>query len=131
MIDEVTFYRRALTNIEITALYSAGSAGKCKVDTDGDGLTDLQEAFLGTNPNLADTDGDGMDDGWEWDHFGSFARGGSGDYDSDGVSDLDEYAASWRKVPDTITFETHYPNLNVSNRTVTGSCATATGCRRK
>ncbi|MEI2722970.1 MAG: LamG-like jellyroll fold domain-containing protein [Verrucomicrobiota bacterium] len=125
VIDEVTFYRRALTNIEITALYSAGSAGKCKVDTDGDGLTDLQEAFLGTNPNLADTDGDGMDDGWEWDHFGSFGRGGSGDYDSDGVSDLDEYTAG--SDPNTITFETHYPNLNVSNRTVTGSCATATG----
>ena len=64
VIDEPTIYRRALTNTEITALYAAGSAGKCKVDTDGDGLTDLQEDFLGTNTNNSDTDGDGWDD-WE------------------------------------------------------------------
>ncbi len=31
-------------------------------DTDGDGLTDLVEARLGTNPNKADTDGDGLSD---------------------------------------------------------------------
>ena len=31
-------------------------------DTDGDGLTDLVEARLGTNPNTADTDGDGLSD---------------------------------------------------------------------
>jgi len=31
-------------------------------DTDGDGLTDQEEAVLGTNPNLKDTDGDGLSD---------------------------------------------------------------------
>ncbi len=31
-------------------------------DTDGDGLTDLVEARLGTDPNKADTDGDGVGD---------------------------------------------------------------------
>ena len=35
------------------------------VDTDGDGLTDHEEASLGTDPNLADTDGDGESDGDE------------------------------------------------------------------
>jgi hypothetical protein len=35
------------------------------IDTDGDGLTDDQEAALSTNPNLADTDGDGLSDGLE------------------------------------------------------------------
>jgi hypothetical protein len=34
-------------------------------DSDGDGLTDLQEATLGTDPHLADSDGDGVDDGRE------------------------------------------------------------------
>lgn len=32
------------------------------VDSDGDGLTDAQEAALGTDPTRADSDGDGFDD---------------------------------------------------------------------
>ncbi len=32
------------------------------VDSDGDGLTDAEEAALGTDPSTADTDGDGWDD---------------------------------------------------------------------
>ena len=34
-------------------------------DTDNDGLPDLLEASLGTNPFDFDTDGDGLPDGWE------------------------------------------------------------------
>ena len=34
-------------------------------DPDRDGLTNREEAELGTNPNLKDTDGDGMNDRWE------------------------------------------------------------------
>ena len=34
-------------------------------DSDGDGLTDVRERELGTDPELADTDGDGLDDGEE------------------------------------------------------------------
>ncbi|MDD2598593.1 MAG: PKD domain-containing protein [Kiritimatiellae bacterium] len=34
-------------------------------DLDNDGLTDLEELVLGTNPVHWDTDGDGMADGWE------------------------------------------------------------------
>jgi len=37
----------------------------CGVDTDGDGLTDCEEADLGTDPSLEDTDGDGYTDGEE------------------------------------------------------------------
>jgi len=39
----------------------------------------------------ADIDGDGMCDGWETLHFGDLARDGTGDFDSDSVTDLDEY----------------------------------------
>ncbi len=35
------------------------------LDPDGDGLTNDQEAALGTDPNDADTDNDGIDDGTE------------------------------------------------------------------
>jgi hypothetical protein len=36
-----------------------------QVDTDGDGLSDEEEAKLGTDPNNVDTDGDGVQDGGE------------------------------------------------------------------
>ena len=42
-----------------------GAVEAATLDTDGDGLTDVTEATLGTNPNLADTDGDGVSDGDE------------------------------------------------------------------
>ncbi|MGI6460600.1 MAG: dockerin type I domain-containing protein [Candidatus Hydrogenedentales bacterium] len=34
-------------------------------DSDGDGLTNFEEEYYGTDPNSPDTDGDGMPDGWE------------------------------------------------------------------
>ena len=44
----------------------------------------------GTNP---DSDGDGMPDAWELQYFGTLARDGTGDFDSDGSTDLQEYLA--------------------------------------
>ncbi len=43
----------------------AGDGGGDGADSDGDGLTDSQEAELGTDPESPDTDGDGYDDGDE------------------------------------------------------------------
>lgn len=34
-------------------------------DSDGDGVTDVEEALMGTDPNVADSDDDGIDDGDE------------------------------------------------------------------
>ncbi|MCP3870643.1 MAG: hypothetical protein GY703_21640 [Gammaproteobacteria bacterium] len=39
----------------------------------------------------ADTDCDGMDDSWELAHFGDLSRDGLGDYDEDGILDIDEF----------------------------------------
>jgi len=39
-------------------------------DTDGDGLSDIEELLIGTNPSLVDTDGDNFLDGYE-DEYGS------------------------------------------------------------
>src|SRR5439155_290654 len=41
----------------------------------------------------ADTDGDNMDDDWEMAYFGTLARDGTGDFDGDGQTDLEEFRA--------------------------------------
>jgi hypothetical protein len=65
LIDEPTIYNRALSATEISAIYAAGCAGKCK-DSDMDGLSDVQELTLFlTDPNDSDTDDDGFTDGDE------------------------------------------------------------------
>ncbi len=53
-------------------------------DTDGDGLTDLEEEALGTDPNDADTDDDGIEDGNEVDLGTDPTRA---DSDGDGLDD--------------------------------------------
>jgi hypothetical protein len=65
-------------------------------DTDGDGLSQWQEAWLGTSPVLADTDRDGLPDGLEV-KFGLdpvLAHDPATDRDADGVSDFDEVLRS-------------------------------------
>lgn len=59
-----------------------------EIDTDGDGLTDGQEAQAGTDVSVADTDGDGLTDGDE-----AGVRGTNPtvpDTDGDGLTDGDE-----------------------------------------
>jgi hypothetical protein len=102
--------------------YDNGSAqvnGSAIADTDGDGVTDDQEAINGTDPNKADTDGDGKNDGVEGttdsdndgtidalessvadtdndgvpDERDSNNTSGDNDTDGDGVSNADEVAA--------------------------------------
>lgn len=72
-------YSEAAT-VSLTVDSSDGSTG---VDADKDGLTDKQEAALGTDPKLADTDGDGINDKEE---VGSNVLKGR-DTDSDGKID--------------------------------------------
>jgi hypothetical protein len=66
IIDEPTIYHRALSDTEISAIYSAGCAGKCKVFPGGDLFTDLQRSFLGLSQTNFDADGDGVTDGLEF-----------------------------------------------------------------
>jgi hypothetical protein len=54
-------------------------------DTDGDGLTDDEEATLGTDPDNPDTDGDGLTDGDEVDTHGTDPL--DRDTDNDRLSD--------------------------------------------
>ena len=71
----------------------------CVADPDGDGLTDEEEADLGTDPNDPDTDDDGINDGQEvtdgtdplddCDNIGGTARPES-DCDDDGLTTSEE-----------------------------------------
>ncbi|MCW5832236.1 MAG: hypothetical protein KIS78_07295, partial [Labilithrix sp.] len=40
---------------------------------------------------LTDTDSDGMDDDWEIQHFGNLSQTGAGDFDADGMTNVEEY----------------------------------------
>jgi MYXO-CTERM domain-containing protein len=74
-----------------------GNPSRCSnsPDPDGDGLTNAQEAALGTDPFNADTDGDGISDSAEVGPDGVFTAGVDtnpldADTDDDGLSDGDE-----------------------------------------
>lgn len=43
--------------------------------------------------NVSDSDGDGLPDAWETEKFGNLSQGGTGDPDSDGSTNAQEYAA--------------------------------------
>ena len=64
-------------------------------DADYDGLSNLQEYLLDTNPASWDTDGDGMGDKWEIDYGfdPKSADDGAGDFDYDGFTNSEEYMA--------------------------------------
>ncbi|MEJ0088751.1 MAG: DUF1800 family protein [Limisphaerales bacterium] len=67
-----------------------GSVALTSTDSDGDGLSNLQEFQRGTDPHLADSDGDGLTDGQE------VALGTNplnADTDGDGLSDYAEVNA--------------------------------------
>lgn len=57
-------------------------------DTDGDGLTDLQEEFYATDPEVADSDGDTIDDVAELVRYGTDPL--LPDTDDDGINDSNE-----------------------------------------
>ncbi len=59
-------------------------------DTDGDALSDAEEARRGTDPKLADSDGDGKNDAQEACHYGTDPL--RRDTDGDGVADGAEIA---------------------------------------
>jgi hypothetical protein len=63
-----------------------GAGDSCDADDDNDGLTDLAEAVLGTNPKNVDTDGDGLSD---WDDYAPLDPS-LGDIDGDGLMDHED-----------------------------------------
>ena len=86
-------YAQSLTSAASAAPTSRGAHGlkssllQYVQDSDGDGLTDDEEADIGTDPNDPDTDDDGLNDGDEVD-LGTDPL--NPDTDGDGVNDGDE-----------------------------------------
>ncbi|MEZ4529609.1 MAG: hypothetical protein R2855_01145 [Thermomicrobiales bacterium] len=67
---------------------AGGTVPTIKVDSDGDGLYDDDEAALGSDPNNPDSDQDGLSDGDEVHIYGSSPT--SMDTDGDGLPDYNE-----------------------------------------
>ena len=92
----VDYYEKG---VEFTYEYDANgnraaSAVTAVGDSDGDGLNDILETFLGTDPNDSDTDGDLMPDGWEVAYgLSPFVDDAYGNLDGDPYSNLAEYFA--------------------------------------
>jgi hypothetical protein len=63
---------------------------------DSGGATNIPSRFYrvrstGTQSVVTDSDNDGLPDSWETQYFGNLEQTGSGDFDHDGVSNLNEY----------------------------------------
>jgi hypothetical protein len=62
-----------------------------EVELTGAGTHFVTLGFDGGGSTNPDSDGDGLLDAWELENFGNLDRDGSGDADSDGLSDREEY----------------------------------------
>jgi hypothetical protein len=68
LMDLFTKLSLGITNKDLNKITKVDIQIDVSLDTDGDGLTDTQEAIYGTDPNNPDTDGDGYLDGDEVKH---------------------------------------------------------------
>jgi ABC-type transport system substrate-binding protein len=88
--DDIIKYSRNLTKAKEYMMYAGYD---CGLDSDSDGLTDYEElATYNTDRFDSDTDADLMPDGWEVTNgLNPLIDDTTGDLDSDGLSNIDEY----------------------------------------
>ena len=86
-----------LDAIEVAESSNPLDANSKPVDSDGDGLTDKEEAALGSNPSLADSDQDGLSDKIE---AALHTNPNSKDSDADGLTDATEAGLDFSNLPD-------------------------------
>ncbi len=101
-IDNIRFDVAAVVDADADGLadywelfngFAIDDSADALADFDHDGLTNLQEFELGTDPRNIDSDGDGVADGWEVQYGLSPLDSNDArlDHDGDGVSNLDEF----------------------------------------
>jgi hypothetical protein len=90
------------THLDLGFHYAATDSQGQTIDTDLDGMPDYLEDSTGNglydpadfsnwqDPD-ADADGDNLPDAWEYKYFGNLLQDGDGDYDGDGITNLDEF----------------------------------------
>ncbi|WP_035613148.1 hypothetical protein [Haloferula sp. BvORR071] len=106
----------------------AQTASDGATNGDNDGLTNLQEQTLGTNPTVADTDGDGINDGPEDSGSANTAYGNARtsptnpDSDGDGLSDGQELTSTPKTDPNVV--DTDGDLLSDYDESIYGSNAT-------
>ncbi len=88
MNSTMSVLRAAVLGTLLVGILALFSAPVLAQDADDDGLSNEQEAILGTNPQQADTDGDGLLDGDEY--FVYFTDPLAVDTDADGLSDSED-----------------------------------------
>ena len=81
------------TSCNVTGMVEYGTTYRWQVVAHGSGGAFESEVWSFTTIDAVDTDQDGMADDWEMQYFNTLDRDGTGDFDHDGISDLDEYLA--------------------------------------
>ena len=86
---------RALLSGGASSAWSNEASATLLADSDGDGLADIDEIRIGTDPNNYSTGGSGLPDGWLYFHGLSLFDPGINetDTDADGLTNAQEYAA--------------------------------------
>ena len=82
-------------------VFEDGFESASSIDSDGDGLTNDEEADFETDPNNPDTDGDGLDDGDEVHTYGTSPT--EPDTDGDGISDGEEVSTGTDPLSEPVT----------------------------
>ena len=98
------------------ALIEAAARAAAPVDTDGDGLTDADEAAYGTDPTSADTDADGLNDAGELFTYGTNPL--VYDTDGDSLGDGEEVATGSDPLTASVPTEAGAPTLPVTDEDV-------------
>ena len=89
LVDEEASLDAEVVHEPETVGYIALSHKSLDPDSDGDGVSTLDEnAFYGSDPDLADTDGDGLEDGEEIAYWNEHGNSWNVDIDGDGLVNL-------------------------------------------